>query len=110
LPAVKALRAVGHDVSAVAELRPRADDEFVLALAHSAERVLLTEDKDFGKLAYADGKKTSGVVLIRFPASARRTLGQAIVDVVTELGERMIGAFIVVEPGRARISRPEIPE
>ena len=107
---VKALRAAGHDVSAVAEVIPRAEDESVLALAHSAGRVLLTEDKDFGKLAYADGKKTAGVVLIRFSAGARGTLGQAIVDLARELGDRMIGAFVVVEPGRARLSRPEMPE
>jgi predicted nuclease of predicted toxin-antitoxin system len=108
--AVKALRAAGHDVSAVAELSPRAEDDFVLALAHSDQRVLLTEDKDFGKLAYANRKKTGGVVLIRFPAGARSTLEQAIIDVVAVLGDRMIGAFVVVEPGRARVSRPEISE
>lgn len=107
---VKALRAAGHDVSAIAETRPRADDETVLALAHSAERVLLTEDKDFGKLAHADRKKTAGVALIRFPAGARSALGQTVVDAVAELGDRMIGAFIVIEPGRARISQREIPE
>ena len=44
--------------------------------------------------------------LIRFPAGARSALGQAIIDVVAELGERIVGAFVVVEPGRARVSRP----
>ena len=68
---VKALRAAGHDVAVVAEIRPRADDGSVLALARSGNRILLTEDKDFGKLAYADDKKTAGVVLIRFPTNAR---------------------------------------
>ena len=64
---VRALRAVGYDVSAMVEISPGAEDESVLAIARSQNRVLLTEDKDFGKLAYADGQNTAGVVLIRFP-------------------------------------------
>jgi predicted nuclease of predicted toxin-antitoxin system len=103
---VTALRAVGHDVSAIVEINPGAEDEVVLALARSDARVLLTEDKDFGLLAYAIRHTTAGVVLIRFPARPRSALGQSIVDVVAELGDRLGGAFVVVEPGRARVSRP----
>ncbi|MDA1035894.1 MAG: DUF5615 family PIN-like protein [Chloroflexi bacterium] len=51
------------------------EGEAVLALARSEARVLLTEDKDFGLLAYAGGHETVGVVLIRFPAGVRRSLG-----------------------------------
>jgi predicted nuclease of predicted toxin-antitoxin system len=102
---VTALRTAGHDVSAVVEVSPRAKDPAVLALARSEARVLLTEDKDFGLLAYAGGQETAGVVLIRFPGDVRRGLGDAAVSVVTELGERIRGAFVVIEPGRARVSR-----
>ena len=42
---------------------------------------------------------------IRFPAGARSSLGQAIVDVTDRLGDRITNAFVVVEPGRARVSR-----
>jgi len=108
--AVRDLRAAGHDVSAIVEINPGAQDETVLALARNEARVLLTEDKDFGKLAYADGRETAGVVLIRFPAGVRSALGQTLVDLVAEVGERITGAFIVLEPGRARISPPQIAE
>jgi predicted nuclease of predicted toxin-antitoxin system len=107
---VTALRAAGHDISAVVEIDPGAEDDVVLALARFEGRVLLTEDKDFGQLAYAGGHETAGVVLIRFPGNARGSLGQAVVSVVAELGDRLSGAFVVVEPGRARLSRPRIPE
>jgi predicted nuclease of predicted toxin-antitoxin system len=50
---VTALRAAGHDVNAMVEISPRAKDSVVLDLARSEARVLLTEDKDFGLLAYA---------------------------------------------------------
>ena len=99
---VRALRAVGYDVSAMVEITPGAEDEAVLAIARSQNRVLLTEDKDFGKLAYADGQNTAGVVLIRFPAGARAALGQAIVDAVAELGDRVTDAFVVMLASRVR--------
>ena len=107
---VTALRAAGHDLSAVVEINPGAQDDVVLALARSEGRVLLTEDKDFGQLAYAGGHETAGVVLIRFPASARSSLGQAVLSVVAEFGVRLSGGFVVVEPGRARLSRPRSPD
>lgn len=102
---VTALRAAGHDVSAVVETNRGAEDEVVLSVARGEERILLTEDKDFGLLAYAGGHETGGVVLIRFPAHARRTLSQAVSDMVKKFGDRLSGAFTVVEPGRVRLSR-----
>jgi hypothetical protein len=67
--------------------------------------VLLTEDKDFGLLPYAGGQETAGVILIRFPGDARRALGQAVVDVADRFGDRLSRAFVVIEPGRARLSK-----
>ena len=107
---VTALRNAGHDITAIAESNPGIEDEVVLALARAEARVLLTEDKDFGLLAYAGGHETAGVVLIRFPAGVRSSLGQALVDLATELRDRIAGAFVVVEPGRARVSRPRMAE
>lgn len=108
---VRALRASGHDVTAIAELSPAATDDTVLALAHSESRVLITEDKDFGMLAYAGHRPIAGVVLIRFPADARRELGRTLVNLIAEVGERLVDAFAVAEPGRLRISRvPRTPD
>ncbi len=107
---VTALRTAGHDVSAIAETNPGAKDAAVLTLARAETRILLTEDKDFGLLAHAGGHETAGVILIRFPGSARSSLGEAVVSVVAELGDRVARAFVVVEPGRARVSRPRVAE
>ncbi|MFO0698116.1 MAG: DUF5615 family PIN-like protein [Nitrospira sp.] len=50
---VRALRAARYDVLAVTELMPDSDDAVVMDLAFRQERILLTEDKDFGQLVYA---------------------------------------------------------
>ncbi|MER3544032.1 MAG: hypothetical protein C4311_05335 [Chloroflexota bacterium] len=45
---VRALRATGYDVFAVSEARPRSIDSELMAQAAQEQRILLTEDKDFG--------------------------------------------------------------
>ena len=100
--AVRALRTAGHNVIAVAEISPRADDERVLELAVRGRRVLLTEDKDFGQLVFADRRATAGVVLLRFPAPARSRLGDAVVELVEAHGSELVRRFVVLQPGRVR--------
>jgi predicted nuclease of predicted toxin-antitoxin system len=103
--AVHALRAAGHDVAAVSDVARGADDSAVIELARSEGRILLTEDKDFGQLVFAAARQNSGVVLLRWPVSARSSLGAALVEFAASHGESLTGAFCVVEPGRARVSR-----
>ena len=100
---VRALRAAGHDTVAVAELTPRADDETVLNLAVQGERLLLTEDKDFGQLVYAGGLKSCGVMLLRFPARTREHVVQTVLNLIADRGNELRGRFVVVQPGRIRI-------
>ena len=101
---VRALRSTGHDVLAVSEFQSRSVDEELMELAHHTGRILLTEDKDFGWLAFVRHVTSGGVVLIRFPASARSGLAGSITRLVEELGAKLNGAFVVVRPGSVRIS------
>ena len=100
---VRILRAAGHSVVAVAEIAPQADDETVLNLASRGQLLLLTEDKDFGQLVYSAGHATAGVILLRFPATARAGMAKVVLDLVTERQEQLLGRFIVVQPGHIRI-------
>jgi predicted nuclease of predicted toxin-antitoxin system len=87
---VRALRSADHDVVAIAEISPREEDDAVMERAVRGGRILITEDKDFGQLVYAKMEKTGGVIFIRFPARVRRR------------GQRLIGSFTVLQPGRVR--------
>ena len=102
---VRALRDAGHDVTAIAEIAPRIEDEEVLKLAHQRGTLLITEDKDFGQLVYASAKATEGVLLLRFPAGARSGLAAAVVELVEKRGDQLTGCFVVLQPGRVRIRR-----
>jgi len=102
---VRALRADGYDVLAVSEATSRSDDHELIDQANREKRILLTEDKDFGWLVFVSHTNSAGVILIRFPGNARRTLVQAIRQIVREQGEKLLEAFVVVQPGYIRVSR-----
>jgi predicted nuclease of predicted toxin-antitoxin system len=102
---VRALRAEGYDVLAVSEVMRRSDDRELIDQAGREKRILLTEDKDFGWLVFVSHADSAGVILIRFPGNARQTLVQSVRRLVREQGKRLLGAFVVVQPGHIRISR-----
>ena len=54
-------------MAAVVETARGARDAEVIRRAQEEQRVLLTEDKDFGQLVYAGARGRTGVILLRFP-------------------------------------------
>jgi predicted nuclease of predicted toxin-antitoxin system len=101
---VRALRAAAFDVLCISESTPRAEDSEVIGLALREQRILLSEDKDFGRLVYSHGQETLGVIFLRFPTFARRQISRDVVNLVKQQGEKLAGSFVTVQPGRIRIS------
>jgi predicted nuclease of predicted toxin-antitoxin system len=105
---VRALRAAGHDVVAVAERLPGAEDQAVIDLAAQDERILLTEDKDFGQLIHASKERGRGVILLRYPVEARMHMAKAAVRLVSVPSEAW--RFLQGEsPCRVRPNQPPVP-
>lgn len=103
-PVIRALREAGHNVVAIAETEKGATDEQVLQHALDQNRVLITEDRDFGELVFARRRSSAGVILIRFHSRASSAKPATVVEAVTKLGSRLHNTFTVVEAGRVRIS------
>jgi hypothetical protein len=53
---------------------------------------------------FAARSKSVGVVLIRFPASARSTVAARMLELVHKHADRLAGSFVVLQPERIRIS------
>jgi predicted nuclease of predicted toxin-antitoxin system len=102
---VRSLRAAGFDVLAISEIMIRSIDRDLIEQANREQRILITEDKDFGWLVFASHVDSPGVILIRFPGNLRRTLAATVLGLVQDQGENLLGGFVVVQPGRTRISR-----
>ena len=100
---VRALREAGFNVTAVSEFSPGAEDNIVIDLAMRERRLVITEDKDFGQLIYAGGRATVGVLFLRYPAGARALMAESVVEVIKKHGDRLMGRFVVLQPGRVRI-------
>ncbi len=61
-----ALREKGYDIASVWELRPGMSDEEVVELAIKESRIIITFDKDFGRIALLK-PSVPGIILLRIP-------------------------------------------
>jgi len=102
---IRALRTVGYSVKAIAERSPSLPDEMILELAVAENRLLITEDKDFGEWVFAHQHAMTGVLLIRYPAGMRASMVAAVIDLIGGHAIELDGSFTVLEPGRARIRK-----
>ena len=91
---VRALRNAGFDAVAIIEVAPGAEDAAVIDRAIREGRMLITEDKDFGRFVYADERHTAGVMLLRFPATARANIASTVVELIGRRGERLEGGLL----------------
>ncbi|NVO14758.1 MAG: DUF5615 family PIN-like protein [Rhodoplanes sp.] len=102
------LRQSGHDVLEVAEHVPGATDREVVRLAQSEQRLLLTEDKDFGDLVFRRANAVPGLVLLRIDPERRATKAARVRAALDLHGEKLFGRYTVIEDARIR-SRPLRP-
>jgi predicted nuclease of predicted toxin-antitoxin system len=99
---VAGLRRDGHDVEFVAESARGAHDETILQRAATDERVLLTEDKDFGELVVRLGLPAYGIVLLRMnPADSAAKLAR-LREVLDQNASRLPHQFVVVDDAKSR--------
>ncbi len=101
----KVLEEDGHDISKVSQVSKGVTDEEVIKLALEQNRILLTEDKDFGQLVYAAGKETCGVILFRFPSKEREVMARKVIELVNVEKEMLQTSFVVLELDKTRIRR-----
>ncbi len=102
---VQALRAAGHDVRLAAQGMGGADDAVVSDAAVTQDRILVTKDRDFGRLVFAEGRETTGVVYVRWPVLIQDRLPTRLVSLVETMGTRLAGSFVVLRPHRVRVRR-----
>ena len=101
--AIQGWRNRGHDVLSVRESMPGAGDIQILAQAQSDRRLVVTQDKDFGELAFRHGLPADcGIILFRLSATDPDELVARMVDAVEERSDWQ-GHFSVVEDHRIRI-------
>jgi predicted nuclease of predicted toxin-antitoxin system len=100
---VEALRAGGHDVLSVKEMMRGASDAAIVQRANDERRLVVTQDKDFGELAFRQGMRAvSGVILFRLTGSSPDADLRRMVSVI-EGRTAWEGIFAVATDSRLRL-------
>jgi predicted nuclease of predicted toxin-antitoxin system len=89
----------------MSDVAPRAADAEVMNRADHENRLLLTEDKDFGDLVFRQARPVPGIVLLRIEPSRRLRKGPRLLAAIDRFGETLFGRYTVIEDARFR-SRP----
>ncbi len=102
LPLVAELRRRGCDVVWIAEVAPGLEDHEVLSRAQVERRVMLTNDKDFGVLAFAKRLPAAfGIVILRTAGDSPEADLQRAVSAIERRAD-WAGQLPVVESDRIR--------
>ena len=99
---VVSLRNAGHDVTYVTEQYAGASDNEILLKAFKDERIILTEDKDFGELTYRLRKPSTGIVLIRIDVKDRHLKWARLKNLIENYEKRLPGHFVVIHTNKYR--------
>ena len=99
---VASLRKDGHDVLYVTEKKAGAIDDEILSDAYKEERILITEDKDFGELVYRFKKPTYGMVLLRVDVQERHIKWSRLKRLIDDYGTKLQSHFTVVDAEKFR--------
>lgn len=104
-PVVAYLREKGFDTSSVAENSPSLEDAEILKTAFKENRILITNDKDFGNLVFKENSKSKGIMLLRLWDQTSKAKVQILEKVLKEYGDRLSGSFVVVAENKLRIRK-----
>lgn len=104
-PIVEFLRDKSFDVFYIIEAKLSISDEEILNIAKKENRILITNDKDFGELIFYQKKISSGVLLIR--SSKEKALDKvALLETyLAQIKNKLFGNFIVLSDAGVRIRK-----
>lgn len=100
---IKFLRDKGFDVKSVSEVYPTRDDAFIIKAAHEENRVIVTNDKDFGYLAFKTKPLPPAIILFRFAEEIPSEKTRALSSILDLPNEKILDHFIVASENKIRI-------
>jgi len=99
------LRSEGYDALSIRDVLPPLPDEQTLALAVRMDRIVITNDKDFGELVFRDGRPHRGIILLGLPNTLRATKLAVLQRLLADPPDDLSTCFIVVTEHAARVTR-----
>lgn len=97
------LESLGHDVLSAYDQLRGLDDDVILARAVREQRILITNDTDFGEQVYREQAEHTGVVLLRLRDESPRVKIDVIQRVLQDHVAELPLAFVVASEAFVRI-------
>ena len=95
----------GYDTKAVRKIDPRLEDEKIIRIAASENRMVITMDKDFGELVYHSGMPHCGVLLLRLEDAVGTRKLQIVKHILETYSHQITNCFCVFQNDRFRIKK-----
>jgi predicted nuclease of predicted toxin-antitoxin system len=93
-----------HDVFSVYEEASGIDDDEVIQRAFEENRILITNDKDFGEKVYRERLSHKGVILLRLADERPASKIDVLRRLLSAYADRISGQFVVVTETKIRFA------
>ncbi len=94
-----------HEVFSVFDEAPGIPDDEVLRKAANEQRVLVTNDKDFGEKVYRQRRSHHGVILLRLDDERSQNKIAVLQELLEKYKGELPGQFVVVTEKQVRFGR-----
>ena len=99
-----ALRQHGYNVYSVKENKRGERDINIAAFSVETPRIILTSDKDFGEIVFAQKKPVAGVILLRFSFNDRQLIILRLINFLeTEKPANLYNKFVTITIQKIRV-------
>lgn len=100
---IKALRNCGIETDSVSETQSGISDEEVIELAKTLNKIILTEDKDFGEWVFAHKVENLGIIFLRYNYSETDLIIDILLKLLNDRKEELFGKYTTITVQEIRI-------
>jgi predicted nuclease of predicted toxin-antitoxin system len=103
---IVALRNEGFEVISIFESHRGMSDTDIAAFSLQPPRIIITEDKDFGKLVFESNITVVGIIFLRFLHTEREGIIEKVISLLQNQSlETLSGKYITITPNKIRINK-----
>lgn len=99
---IEEIKALGYNITSVAEIDAKMPDSKIFELANAENKILITNDKDFGEIVFRQKLISSGIILIRLEKQDINVKIKLIKKLLIFYKEKIQYHFIVINQNKFR--------
>lgn len=107
-PIIDFLIEMGFDVKWVTDIDKQMSDTCVFEIANREQRIVLTNDKDFGEIAFLQKKISYGILLLRIKGQSSSEKITVLKNILEKYYDKISNHFTVVTKEKIRIIPLEV--